>query len=337
MQRWTTVPVPYRREDAEWFIGHAVEGWANGTLAAFAIVYRGQFAGTVDLRLDGAGGAEVGFGLGPWARGERVMSRALRLVVEWGFRQAHLQVVQWRAQAGNWASRRVAWACGFGFEGTVRGLLVQRGERRDGWVGSLCRADPMRPVGRWLSAPALTDGTVRLRPWRPEDADRVTEACADALCQRWLPSLPAPYTRADAETFLASRPGEMAAGHAVYWCVTGAADDRCQAAMSLMLGGRGTGAAELGWWSHPEGRSRGWVSRAARLAAAYAFTPEADGGLGLQRILVRTAAGNLASQAVATGLGARQVGRDRHAERYRDEHWEDDLRYDLLVGELRHG
>jgi RimJ/RimL family protein N-acetyltransferase len=59
------------------------------------------------LRFDGIGGAEVGFGL------------------------PGIEVVYWRAQVGNWASRRVAGRCGFRMEGTVRGLLEQRGERRD--------------------------------------------------------------------------------------------------------------------------------------------------------------------------------------------------------------
>jgi RimJ/RimL family protein N-acetyltransferase len=46
-------------------------------LARFAIAYGGRFAGSVDLRFDGIGGAEVGFGLAPWARGKGVMTRAL--------------------------------------------------------------------------------------------------------------------------------------------------------------------------------------------------------------------------------------------------------------------
>jgi len=52
-------------------------------------------------------------------------------------------VVYWRAQVGNWASRRVAGRCGFRMEGTVRGLLEQRGERRDAWIGSLRRGEPL--------------------------------------------------------------------------------------------------------------------------------------------------------------------------------------------------
>jgi RimJ/RimL family protein N-acetyltransferase len=112
-------------------------------VARFAIAYDGRFAGSVDLRFDGIGGAEVGFGLAPWARGNGVMTRALRLVLAWGFGLPGINVVYWRAQVGNWASRRVAGRCGFRMEGTVRGLLEQRGERRDGWIGSLRRGEPL--------------------------------------------------------------------------------------------------------------------------------------------------------------------------------------------------
>ncbi|MDT7719059.1 MAG: hypothetical protein QOE94_70 [Mycobacterium sp.] len=105
-QRWTTVPVPYRESDAQEFLTRVAEGW-RANVATFAIAHDGRFAGSVDLRFDGIGGAEVGFGL------------------------PGIEVVYWRAQVGNWASRRVAGRCGFRMEGTVRGLLEQRGERRD--------------------------------------------------------------------------------------------------------------------------------------------------------------------------------------------------------------
>lgn len=142
LQRWTTVPVPYHETDAQEFLKRVAEGW-QANVATLAIVHEGRFAGSVDLRFDGVGGAEVGFGLGPWARGQNVMSRALRLVLPWGFELPGVEVVHWKAQVGNWPSRRVAGRCGFRMEGTVRGLLEQRGERRDGWIGSLRRGDPM--------------------------------------------------------------------------------------------------------------------------------------------------------------------------------------------------
>jgi RimJ/RimL family protein N-acetyltransferase len=141
-QRWTTVPVPYEESDAQDFLGRVADGW-QANVARFVIEHQDRFSGTVDLRFDGLGGAEVGFGLAPWARGKGVMTRALRLVLAWGFGLPDIDVVYWRAQVGNSASRRVAGRCGFRMEGTVRGLLEQRGERRDGWIGSLRRGDPI--------------------------------------------------------------------------------------------------------------------------------------------------------------------------------------------------
>lgn len=140
-QRWTTIPVPYNEADAHEFLRRVAEGW-QANVAVFAIAHRGRFSGSVDLRFDGLGGADVGFGLAPWARGKGVMTRAARLLLTWGFEQADLQVVYWRAQSGNWPSRRVATRCGFRMDGTVRGLLEYRGERRDAWIGSLRRGEP---------------------------------------------------------------------------------------------------------------------------------------------------------------------------------------------------
>lgn len=137
MQRWTTVPAPYRRRDAEQYLQHVNRAWQEGSQVAFAIEVDGRFAGTVDLRLEPAAWGSVGYGLAPWARGRQVMTRALWLLLGWGFAELGLAGVQWRACVGNYASRRVAQKCGFQMEGTVRGLIVQRGQRVDGWIGTV--------------------------------------------------------------------------------------------------------------------------------------------------------------------------------------------------------
>jgi RimJ/RimL family protein N-acetyltransferase len=144
MQRWTVVPVPYARSDALDFLAAVDRGWREGTAAGFAIEYEGRFAGTVDLRLQEARWAEVGYGLTPAVRGRGVMTRALRAALDWGFTELDLLGVHWRAEVGNIASRRVAEACGFRLEGTVRGLLVQRGRRVDGWIGSVLPGEVRR-------------------------------------------------------------------------------------------------------------------------------------------------------------------------------------------------
>ena len=80
------------------------------------------------LRLEEHGWAEIGFVLHPGARGRSLMSAAVRLVRDYGFDVLGLTTLRWRAKAGNWASRRVAAAAGFVFDGTVRRLLDQRGD-----------------------------------------------------------------------------------------------------------------------------------------------------------------------------------------------------------------
>lgn len=142
MQRFTTVPVPYTAADAEQFLAGAAQGWRNGSVAAFAVEVDGRFAGTVDLRLQEGDWAEIGYGLAPWARGRGVVTRAVRLLLTWGFEVRGLAGVEWRAHLGNEASRRVAEKCGFRVEGTVRGLCVARGRRVDAWIGTLLAGDP---------------------------------------------------------------------------------------------------------------------------------------------------------------------------------------------------
>lgn len=138
----TTIPHPYSRQDADEFVALTQRWWREDATAAFAIEVDGRYAGSIDLRLEEGAWAEVGYVVSPWARGRGVMTRALRLALGWGFDELGLAGVRWEARVGNEASRRVAQRCGFALEGTVRGLLVHRGERLDGWIGSLLRDDP---------------------------------------------------------------------------------------------------------------------------------------------------------------------------------------------------
>ena len=64
---------------------------------------------------------EVGFWMAPWARGRGIMTDAVRLVCRWGFADLGLGRIEWWANVGNDASRRVAEKVGFTMEGTVPG------------------------------------------------------------------------------------------------------------------------------------------------------------------------------------------------------------------------
>lgn len=334
MQRWTSVPIPYELRHAVTWLGSRQGDWESGRCLSFAIEHEGRFAGSVDLRPDHAGAAEIGYGLGPWARGRRVMGRALRLVLPWGFRQLRLDVVHWKAAAGNWASRRTAWAVGFRVEGLVRGLLEDHGARQDAWVGSLRCGDPLAPTHPWHTPPVLRDARVLLRPHRCEDFDRMVEATADPLTQRWLPALPADYTQTDAAAHLEDIREQQAGGHAMYWAVADPLTSRLCGEIGMFGLASASRSGELGYWAHPDSRARGYTTHAVRLAARHGLRPREAGGLGMVRLVIRAAAGNEASQRVALAAGFRPSGRDRCAEQLRDGSLVDLLRFELIEADL---
>lgn len=342
MQQWTTVPVPYEREHA---LGFATEIMPKGWLEpagskGFAIETldggRPRFAGTVDFRPDLAGGAEVGFGLAPWARGRGLMTRALRLGLSWAWDALALQAVHWRANVGNFPSRRVAWACGFRFDGTVRSLLPQRGERYDGWVASLLRDEPMTPRHPWFDAPVLVGERVVLRPYRDDDAPRLAEELDDPAAREFIQAVPDVFGPDQAADWLLRQRTAMADGRAVSWCVADPDDDRLVGSVDLFdleLPGH---RAAVGYALHPDGRGRGLMADAVRLAVRHAFVPAGDGGLGRPRVWARIAARNEASCRVAERVGFRQVGVLRQVDPLpgRGGAAGDLLCYDLLADEL---
>ncbi|MCK7623880.1 GNAT family N-acetyltransferase [Streptomyces sp. RS10V-4] len=147
--RWTPVPSPYGREDAERYVGTtAPEGWRDDTLYTFAVVTRdgGTLVGAMSLvRLAQLRTPERQAELGYWTareqRGKGYTSEAARAVVRWAFRDLGVERLEWHAEAGNDASWAVARAAGFHREGTLRAKLVRGGIRRDIWIGSLLPSD----------------------------------------------------------------------------------------------------------------------------------------------------------------------------------------------------
>jgi RimJ/RimL family protein N-acetyltransferase len=338
-QRWTRVPVPYSRDDAKRFIRDAMPGgWVTDQEWGFAVeaVDDGgttRYAGTVSLRNEGPGRAEIAYGAHPWARGRGIVERALRLLLEWGFAERDLETVIWWAQEGNWASRRTAWKLGFSCVGAVGGWLDQRETFADAWVGSLGRGDEQLPRHPWLTAPVVHGRRVVLRPLEERDLPRVVEACSDERVAYWLGTIPSPYTEDSARRFLIDRRDAMARGTTVHWAIVDPSTDVLLASTSL-FGLDSPMGAEIGYWSHPEARGRGVVSEAVGLVVRHAFIDVADGGLGLGKVRLVAAAENAASRRVAEVNGFREVGVERAATHCRDG-VHDAAIYDLLVDDLR--
>ncbi len=161
---WIPVPVPYTAPDAHaWLSAHAADDtwWANPTWAVTVPPSR-RWSGSIELRLDGAGGADVGYLLAPWARGQGLAERALRLACAFAFGTLGLEVVTWAALVGNLASRQTAQRVGFVVPDHVFSRwLTHRGHRRDGWLGTLtpdglAASARLAEARRRVPAPTLT-------------------------------------------------------------------------------------------------------------------------------------------------------------------------------------
>jgi [ribosomal protein S5]-alanine N-acetyltransferase len=319
MIRWTTVPTPtdgYQLRDAEEFLALTAAGWTSGQRLGWTIEgqrgSRRRFCGSIDLRIEGDGVAEVGFGLHPEARGSLIMSAALNLVCDYGFEVAGLEVIRWRAAVGNWGSRRVASKVGFVFDGTVRRLLVHRGKLLDGWIATLTRVDPRTPQP-WLRPVELWGDGVRLRAFRAWDVDRIVEACSDPATSYWLSSMPQPYRPGSARAYLEGIAELAARSVGVAWCIADPEDDRCLGSISLDGLGGYAKRGEIGYWAHPNARGRGVVAEAVRLVTRHAQDSELATSL-----LIRCAIGNAASRHVAERAGYREIGIQPASEPLRD-------------------
>ncbi|MET9182001.1 GNAT family N-acetyltransferase [Kitasatospora aureofaciens] len=146
IQRWTVVPVPYRREDAEFFVRTlAPEGLATGAKYIWCVVERGtdRLVGTqaVVRRPGDPNAASVGWWTVKEQRGRGYTVEAARAVARWALTDLGLRRLQWLAYVGNEGSRAVAERVGYRPEGTLRSYAEQRGVFHDAWVASLLPSD----------------------------------------------------------------------------------------------------------------------------------------------------------------------------------------------------
>lgn len=147
IQRWTTVPVPYLEKHAREYVEmNTVTGWREGKGRSFAVVDSVTNALLASIGLGMWDPAtkigEVGYWTVPAARGQGVATRATLAVARWAFGAVGVERLEWVAEVGNIASRRVAERAGFTVEGVLRQRLVQRdGSRSDAWMGSLLPSD----------------------------------------------------------------------------------------------------------------------------------------------------------------------------------------------------
>jgi RimJ/RimL family protein N-acetyltransferase len=145
----------------------------------------------------------------------------------------------------------------------------------------------------------LSDGRLILRPPEDSDVEWVVRACRDPENERWLPLLPFPYERSDAEWWIGRCKRVWVDQTAAPFIIVDAASGERLGAIEL----RTAEPADVGYWLAPEGRGRGAMTDALRLLLRYAFEDR-----GLPEVELFTLLDNTRSQAVARRAGFRLAG-----------------------------
>lgn len=178
--------------------------------------------------------------------------------------------------------------------------------------------------------PELTTERLRLRAFRPADADRVTALAGEREIARNTLNVPHPYERRDAEEWIAAHRGQMERREAATFAITLLGEPVVIGAVGLILDA-GNDAAELGYWIGKPYWGRGYASEAARAVVAWGFRE-----LELNRIHASHFPRNPASGAVLRKIGMRHEGRLReHVKKWGE--YLDLERYGILRREFEAG
>jgi ribosomal-protein-serine acetyltransferase len=122
-----------RYADQQARVGAGLYGiWRGGTLVG----------GTMFVAFDPAtGNCEVGCWLEPAATGRGLVTRAVRVLIDYALRERGLSRVEWHCRPDNVASSAVARRLGMRLEGTLRSSYPWRGERHDMEIWALLATD----------------------------------------------------------------------------------------------------------------------------------------------------------------------------------------------------
>jgi RimJ/RimL family protein N-acetyltransferase len=178
-----------------------------------------------------------------------------------------------------------------------------------------------------LAAEPLREGPTALRRWREDDIQALVRACQDPEISRWT-RVPSPYGDSDARMYIGQRYDAMRAGAGAPYAVVDPNDGSLLGSISLMRFAWEDARAEVGYWLAREARGQGHAVRAVRLICRWGFAE-----LGLERIELVVATGNVPSQRVAERAGFRREALLRsYFAQQRERH--DMIAYGLLAEEV---
>ncbi|MEV7469564.1 GNAT family N-acetyltransferase [Streptomyces kronopolitis] len=182
--------------------------------------------------------------------------------------------------------------------------------------------------------PDISISTDRLvmRPLEAADVPALADMMNDELVAAWT-EVPQPYTRAAARSWVTEdAPAERTAGRGIDFAVTEFLTQRLVGVVRLGNTDWRLRSTELSYIVASWARGEGYASEAALATAQWVFHDQK-----FERLELRTAAGNTASQQVAQKIGCISEGVLRNAfiarSRTEDGGWTD-IRTDLIVWSL---
>ncbi len=174
--------------------------------------------------------------------------------------------------------------------------------------------------------PDLPTERLLLRPFTPADASRVQRLAGERAIAEYTLNIPHPYGDGMAEEWIASHPGNYAAGRNATFAVTLAAERLLIGAIGLQFA-EPHQRAELGYWIGVPWWGQGYCTEAARAVLRYGFLDR-----GLHKIEATHVSRNPASGRVMQKIGMRQEGTLReHVLKW--DRFEDLVLYGILRGE----
>ncbi|MFI9048997.1 GNAT family N-acetyltransferase [Streptomyces sp. NPDC053427] len=182
--------------------------------------------------------------------------------------------------------------------------------------------------------PDISISTERLvlRPLDEDDIPALTEMMNDELVAAWT-AIPQPYTEANARHWVTEyAPAERTAGRGIDFAVTEFLTQRLVGIVQLGNTNWRVRSSEISYIVASWARGEGYASEATLATAQWLFQDEK-----FERLELRTAAGNTASQQVAQKIGCISEGVLRNASiarsRTEDGGWTD-IRTDMIVWSL---
>jgi len=204
-------------------------------------------------------------------------------------------------------------------------------------LGSSAGSEGFPKVTEWRMTstfPNISISTERLvlRPFDEDDVSALAEMMNDEQVGAWT-DVPQPFTEDQARTWITEyAPTERAAGRGLDLAVTEFLTQRLVGIIQLGNTDWRVRSTELSYIIAPWARGEGYASEAALATAQWLFSDQK-----LQRIELRTAADNTASQQVAQKIGCISEGVLRNAciahVRAEDGTWSD-VRTDFIVWSL---